>query len=119
MDLKSHEDKIVESFENYLRNKFFHAKNTNELDKKLKNYKKTLDEKFKYKISELNKSYFNQANFNSIISNIISDLNLDESLENEDKKELENKDEKARSVQNQEQKTEKENQEQQEMSIEK
>ena len=103
---------------NYLRNKIFHAKNTNELDKKLKNYKKTLDEKFKYKISELNKSYFNQANFNSIISNIISDLNLDESLENEDKKELENKDEKQDRPQNQEQKTEKENQEQQEMSIE-
>ena len=118
LDLKSHEDKIVESFENYLRNKIFHAKNTNELDKKLKNYKKTLDEKFKYKISELNKSYFNQANFNSIISNIISDLNLDESLENEDKKELENKDEKQDRPQNQEQKTEKENQEQQEMSIE-
>ncbi len=118
LDLKSHEDKIVESFENYLRNKIFDAKNTNELDKKLKNYKKNLDEKFKYKISELNKSCFNQANFNSIISNIISDLNLDESLENEDKKELENKDEKQDRPQNQEQKTEKENQEQQEMSIE-
>ena len=45
-------------------------------------------------------------------------MNLDESLENEDKKELENKDEKQDRPQNQEQKTEKENQEQQEMSIE-
>ena len=27
LDLKSHEDKIIEPFENYLRNKIFHAKN--------------------------------------------------------------------------------------------
>ena len=118
LDLKNHEDKIVESFENYLRNKIFDTKNTNELEKKLKNYKKSLDEKFKYKINELNKSCFDQANFNAIISNIISDMDLDESLENENKKELENKDDKQDHPQNQEQKTEKESQEQQEMSIE-
>ena len=47
LDFKSSEDKIVESFENYLRVKFLDTKNTKDLDKKLKTYKKDLEEKFK------------------------------------------------------------------------
>ena len=118
MDIKNHEDKIVESFENYLRIKFFNSKNSKELEKKLKNYKKTLEDKFKYKMNELNNSYKDQANYNSIISTLISEMNIDENIENEDKKDIENKDEKKDSPQKQEQKTEKEEQEHQEMSIE-
>ena len=34
LDLKSSEDKIIESFENYLRVKFFESKNSQELEKK-------------------------------------------------------------------------------------
>ncbi len=117
LDIKSHEDKIVESFENYLRIKFFNSKNSKELEKKLKNYKKTLEDKFKYKMNELNNSYKDQANYNSIISTLISEMNIDENIENEDKKDSENKDEKKDNPQKQEQKTEKEDQEHQEMSI--
>ena len=40
LDLKSSEDKIVESFENYLRTKFLDFKNDSQIDKKLKLYKK-------------------------------------------------------------------------------
>ena len=105
LDIKSHEDKIVESFENYLRIKFFNSKNSKELEKKLKNYKKTLEDKFKYKMNELNNSYKDQANYNSIISTLISEMNIDENIENEDKKDSENKDEKKDSPQKQEQKT--------------
>ena len=35
LDLKSSEDKIIESFENYLRVKFFESKNSKELEKKI------------------------------------------------------------------------------------
>ena len=40
LDLKSSEDKIVESFENYLRTKFLDFENNSQIDKKLKSYKK-------------------------------------------------------------------------------
>ena len=50
LDLKSSEDKIVESFENYLRTKFLNFENNSQIDKKLKSYKKDLNEKFKDKI---------------------------------------------------------------------
>ena len=37
LDLKNSEDKIIESFENYLRVKFLNTKNTKDLEKKIKN----------------------------------------------------------------------------------
>ena len=36
LDLKSSEDKIIESFENYLRVKFLDFKNESQIDKKIK-----------------------------------------------------------------------------------
>ena len=62
LDLKSSEDKIIESFENYLRTKFLDFKNNNQIDKKLKTYKKDLNEKFKDKINQLNDFTLNQKN---------------------------------------------------------
>ena len=56
LDLKSSEDKIVESFENYLRIKFLDFENDNSIDRKLKSYKKDLNNKFKNKITELKAS---------------------------------------------------------------
>ena len=53
LDLKSSEDKIVESFENFLRIKLLNFENNSQIDKKLKSYKKDLNEKFKGRISEL------------------------------------------------------------------
>ena len=53
LDLKSSEDKIIESFESYLRSKFFDLKNSKELEKKLKTFKKELDNKLKGKMKEL------------------------------------------------------------------
>ena len=47
LDLKSSEDKIIESFENYLRIKFLDFKSDSQLDKKFKSYKKDLNEKLK------------------------------------------------------------------------
>ncbi len=118
LDLKSSEDKIVESFENYLRIKFFEFKNNKNLDNKLKTFNKDLNEKFKGKIKQLSDFTSNQAKYNSLISNLITNMDLDENLEEEEKKDEENKEEKQKNSKEQEQKADKQEQEQQEMSIE-
>ncbi len=117
LDLKNSEDKIIESFENYLRVKFFELKNSKELEKKFKTYKKDLNEKFKGKIEQLNKLTHNQKEYNSLVSDLIAKMKLDENLEKEEKNE-ENKEEKQKDQKNQEQKTEQKEEENQEMSIE-
>ena len=116
LDLKSSEDKIVESFESYLREKFFDSKISKESEKKLKTYKKDLNEKFKGKIKELNSLIFDQSQFNSLISDLISNLGLDENFKEEEKDEKSHN-EKQSKPKNEEQKTEKRTEEQ-EMSIE-
>ena len=116
LDLKSSEDKIIESFENYLRVKFFDSKNNKELEKKLKTHKKDLNEQFKGKIKQLSNLTHDQAQYNSLISDLISNMNLDENFEEEEKNE-ENKDENQKNPKNNEQKTKEKKQEQQEMSI--
>ena len=115
LDLKNSEDKITESFENYLRVKFFESKNSKELEKKLRTYQKDLNEKFKGKIKQLSSLTHDQAQYNSIISDLISNMNLDENLEKEEKNE-ENNDKKQTDQKNHEQKTKEKKQEQQEMS---
>jgi len=116
LDLKSSEDKIIESFENYLRVKFFDSKNNKELEKKLKTHKKDLNEQFKGKIKQLSNLTHDQAQYNSMISDLISNMNLDENFEEQEKNE-ENKDDNQKNQKNNEQKTKEKKQEQQEMSI--
>ena len=110
LDLKSSEDKIIESFENYLRVKFFESKNNKELEKKLKTYKKDLNEKFKGKIKQLSDLTHDQAQYNSLISNLISNMNLDQNFEEE--KNEENEEKKDKNPKNHEQKAENKEQEQ-------
>ena len=118
LDLKSSEDKIVESFENYLRTKFLDFENNTQIDKKLKTYKKDLNEKFRDKISQLNDFTFNQEKFNSLISRLISNMNLDENLDEEEKKDDEqNNDDKQNKPDNQEKQAKEKEEKQEEMSI--
>jgi cobaltochelatase CobT len=119
LDLRKSEDKIIESFENYLRSKFFKFKNNKELEKKLKTYKKDLNEKFKDKINQLSNSTQNQALFNSMISNLITEMSLDNNTEEEEEKDEENsnKNDKQKNPDNKEQTAEKQKEEE-EMSIE-
>ncbi len=117
LDLKNSEDKIIESFENYLRVKFFSSNYNREFEKKLKTYQKDFSEKFKKKIKQLDDSTYDQAQYNSIISELIADMNLDENIDEKEKNE-ENKEEKQNDQQNHERKTDEEKeQDQQEMSI--
>ena len=116
LDLKSSEDKILESFENYLRVKFFDSKNNKEFEKKLKTYTKDLNEKLKGKIKQLSNLTHDQNEYNSLISDLISNMNLDENLEEEESNQ-ENEEENQKNQKNQEQKTKEKEQEEQEMSI--
>ena len=118
LDLKSSEDKIVESFENYLRTKFLNFENNSQVDKKLKSYKKDLNEKFKDKINKLSDFTLDQEKFNSLISELITDMNLDENLDEEEKKDDEqNNDDKQNQPNNQDKQAKEKEDKQEEMSI--
>ena len=121
LDFKSSEDKIVESFENFLRIKFLDFKNEREIDKKLKSYKKDLNDQFKNKITELKSVTLDQEKFNSIISQVISDMSLDENIDEEEKRDEENENNDKPSKpqnQNNEQKKKETAEKNEEMSIE-
>ena len=118
LDLKSSEDKIIESFENYLRVKFLEFKNQIQIDRKFKSYKKDLNDRFKNKIGNLKDLTLDQERFNSLISQLISDMSLDENFEEEKKKDEKNdNDEKQSKPQNQEQLTKEKDKDYEEMSI--
>ena len=118
LDLKSSEDKIIESFENYLRTKFLNFENDKQIDKKLKSYKKDLDEKFKDKINQLNDLTLDQEKFNSLISGLITKMNLDENLDEEEEKDDEkNNDDKQNRPEDQEKRAQEKEDKQEEMSI--
>ncbi len=118
LDLKSSEDKIIESFENYLRVKFLDFRNEKVIDKKLKSYKKDLDSQFKDKINELKNLTLDQEKFNSLISKLISKMSLDEDTDNEEKNDSENENDKQSKPQDQELKNKQKNEKHEEMSIE-
>ena len=118
LDLKSSEDKIIESFENYLRTEFLNFENDKQVDKKLKSYKKDLNEKFKDKINQLNNLTLEQEKFNSLISKVIANMDLDENLDEEEKKDDKNNDDKQNKPDNQEKQAKEKEDKQEEMSIE-
>ena len=119
LDLKNSEEKMIESFENFLRTKFLDFKNETEIEKKLKSYKKDINNKFSSKISELKESAIDQEKFNSIISKIISEMSLDENIDEEEKRDEENENnDKQSKPQDIERKTKETEEKNEEMSIE-
>ena len=118
LDLKNSEEKMIESFENYLRVKFLKFENENKIDKKFKSFKKEFNEQFKDKITELKDITFDQEKFNSLISQLISDMSLDDNLEEEKIDEDDKDNEKKSEPQNQEQKAKEKDAKFEEMSIE-
>ena len=119
LDLKNSEDRIVESFENYLREKFLNYKNDSKVEKKLKTHKKELNEQFKAKIDDLKNHTLNQEKFNSLVSQIISNMSLDENISEDKQKDNENKNiDNETKPQNQDQNTKDKKESQDEMSIE-
>ncbi len=118
LDFKNSENRILETFENYLRVKFLDFKNEDQIDKKFKTFKKDLNEQFKDKITELKDFTLNQEKFNSLISQLISKMSLDENIEKEQKQDDEKKDEDKQSKpQDNDQKTKEKENKHEEMSI--
>ena len=78
---KNNDYELVDAFENYLRNKVFKSNNDKEIENKYKKYKKKLDTRLKDKLDLLTNSIFDQTKFNSLISEIISQIQIDENTE--------------------------------------
>ena len=74
---------LVDAFESYLRNKVFKLNDSEKIDNKYKKYKKKLDIKFNNKLDVLSSSVFNQKKYNSLISKVISQMQIDEGAESE------------------------------------
>ena len=82
-DYKNNDYEFVDAFESYLRNKVFKLDNHKETENKYKKYKKKLDAKFKNQLDSLSDSIFEQEKFNSLISTIISQMQIDKNTESE------------------------------------
>ena len=80
---KDNDYELVDAFESYLRNKVFKLNNSEKIDNKYKKYKKKLDIKFNNKLDVLSSSVFNQKKYNSLISKVISQMQIDENAESE------------------------------------
>ena len=65
-------------FEKYLRNSLFNKKDFKNLDNKTKKLKKNFDDKFNKNLDDLKKSITNQSKFNKIISNLISEMDIED-----------------------------------------
>ena len=84
-DYKNNDYEFVDAFESYLRCEVFKLDQSRKIDNKYKKYKKKLDAKLKNKLNALSKSIFDQKKFNFLISKIISQIQIDESIESERK----------------------------------
>ena len=80
---KDNDYEFVDAFECYLRSEIFKLTSNKETESKYKKYKNKLDAKLKNKLDLLNNSVFDQRKFNSLISEIISKMQIDENIESE------------------------------------
>ena len=79
------EEKFIQSFEYYLRVNIFGGKKNKSLERNLKNIKKDLDLGFKDKLNAIKNCLEDQSKFNSLLSSLISEMQIDDEL---NKKEL-------------------------------
>ena len=97
LNLKNSENKMEEAFEYYLKVNILDLKNIKTADKEFKTFIKDFDIKFKKKLSDLNNLLKDQQKFNSLISELIINMDIEEvpvsqksGQENKDEKGLEN-----------------------------
>ncbi len=88
-EYKNSNDEFLDAFEYYLRSNIIKSNKNKKLEDKFKKHKKKLDTKFKDKLDLLNNALFNQKNFNSLISKIISQFKIDERTESQQNQESE------------------------------
>jgi cobaltochelatase CobT len=82
---KNNDYEFVDAFESYLRSKIFKLNEDKEVENKYKKYRKKLDAKLNNKLESLRNSIFDQKKFNSLISAIISQMQVKENIESEKK----------------------------------
>jgi len=82
---KNNDYELVDAFENYLRNKIFKLSNDKEIENKYKKYKKKIETRLENQLNSLNNSIFDQKKFNSLMSKIISQMQIEENIESETK----------------------------------
>ena len=118
LNLNKKENKIIEAFENYLRVNILDLKNSKFIDKEFKSFKKNFDSKLKNKLTTLKNTISEQQKFNSLISSLILELDIEESFDQQSK-EQENNDQKDGNNEQKtdENKTKKAEDENKEMSI--
>ena len=97
---KNNDYELVDAFENYLRNKIFKLSNDKEIENKYKKYKKKIETKLENQLDSLNNSIFDQKKFNSLMSKIISQMQIDENIESETKDENKTNDDNLESKSN-------------------
>ena len=117
LDFNKDENKIFEAFENYLRVNILEVKDNKNADKEFKTYKKSIDAKLKKNLQKLNRTIEDQLKFNSIISGLIAEMDVEEEFA-ENKQEANNNEEKSKNKNEEnKQKISDQDQENQEMSI--
>ncbi|MDB9760771.1 cobalamin biosynthesis protein CobT [Pelagibacteraceae bacterium] len=84
-EYKNNDYEFVNAFENYLRSKIFKLDKDKKIENNYKKYKKKLDAKFNNKLALLSDSIFDQKKFNSLISEIISQIQVNENINSEKK----------------------------------
>ena len=118
IDLDKEENKITEAFENYLRVNLLELKNQKDIEKKLKPLKKNLDLALKNRLSLLKNSIEDQEKFNKIMSDLISNMDLEEGFDQENQNENQDKKKNEEKKQNDsEQKSKDKESDQQQMSV--
>ena len=108
---------FVDAFENYLRSKIFKLSNNSDTEKKYKKYKKKLDDKLRNQLDSLNESIFDQKKFNSLISKIIFQMRVDESIESQEKNSDQKNEENIENKSNEQNEQESKNSENNDISI--
>ena len=87
---KNDDHEFVDAFEYYLRSNISKLNKNKKLDDKYKRYKKKLDDKFKNKLEVLKETVLDQKKFNSLISKLISQIELDKNTDNNQEENNEN-----------------------------
>ena len=89
IESENKEYELADAFEYFFRNNIFKLNKNEELEKKYKNFNKTIASALKNKLEHLDESLLDQKKFNFLMSNLISNMQIDEDISRENNKENE------------------------------
>ena len=119
LEIEQNENKVLEAFENYLRVNITNVKNSKKIEKKFNPLVKDFEKKFKKNLKLFNDLIFDQEKFNTLISNLISEMDINETTDQSNAENEENENPKQENnSQDSSEKNEEKIDENQEMSVE-